>query len=193
MTRDTERSGLPDVSRREALGLFGVGGVSIPGGIAAFNPEMIVGLPRAEGDSISVERAITDDSIEYRPSSDTVKWSRSTSQTGPYETEPFEKWANRKSASVGSDVVLPTIQDRADREVSGIGKGVSGEYIGMVIAIHIGTTYNRDGNVISEPNMSVEGLVDVTPRTVRTTITLEEREYTRPIPVFIEEADIYEN
>lgn len=191
MTRDTGRGRVPDLSRRDALALFGVSGVSIAGGIGAFEPAVIVGLPRAEGDAISVERTV--DGVEYRPASDTVSWSRSTGDGGPYETEPFEKWASRKAASVGSDAILPAIRDRIDEEVQGIGTGVADEPIGMVVAVTVGTTYDRDGDVTSEPNLSVEDVVDVAPRTVHTKVTLEGREYTRPIPVFVEEADVYED
>lgn len=193
MTRHTDRDRLPRLSRREALAFLGVGGLSILGLITAFKPELLVGHRRAEGAPVSVERVISDGTIEYRPASDTVRWSKSTDQTGPYVTEPFEKWASRSSASVGSEVVVSTIQDRVGKEVTGIGEGVSGEIIGSVISVHIGSTFDVDGNVISQPNIPTERLVAVTPRTVRTTITLEGREYTRPIPVFIEEVTMYED
>lgn len=191
MARDTERDALPDLSRREILASLGVGGLSVPGLMTALEPEAMVGLPRGEGAPVSVERAITDDAVEYRPVSDTVRWSRSTDRTGPYTTEPFERWATRRSASVGSEVVLPTIQNRVDEEVTGIGKAASREIIGMVITVHVGTTYDRDGDVVSEPNVSTEEVVDVTPRSVRTTMVLEGQEYTRSVPVFVEETDFH--
>ena len=190
---DTPDTG-PEVSRRETLGLLGVGSIAIPGGITALNPEVIVGHPQGRGAPVSTEQTITDEGIEYRPSSDTVKWVKLRSEEGPvaYETEPFEKWADRRCAAVGSDIVLPTIQTRVDKELQGVGKGASGEIIGLVITVHIGSAYDRDGNVLSEPNISVETLLDVTPRTVQTTIKLKEREHFRSVPVFVEESDIHE-
>lgn len=190
---DAERGRVPGLSRRRALALLGVGGVSVPGGIAAFRPTMLVRRPRAEGDPVSVERTIADDAVEYRPASDTVRWSRSTDGTGPYETEPFERWASRKCAAVGADVVLPTIRDRSDGEVTGVATGVSGTLVGTVVTVRVGATYDLDGNVVSEPSVSVEEVIDVTPRTVRATITLDGREHTRPVPVFVEEGDVSED
>lgn len=190
---DTPDTG-PEVSRRETLGLLGVGSIAIPGGITTLKPEVIVGHPQGRGAPVSTEQTITDEGIEYRPSSDTVKWVKYRSGGDPvaHETEPFEKWADRRCASVGSDVVLPTIQTRLDKDLQGVGKGVSGETIGLVITVHIGTTYDRDGDVISEPNISVEDLLAVTPRTVRATIKLEGREHSRSVPVFVEETEFHE-
>lgn len=193
MTRGAEPDARPGFSRREAIGLLGVGGLSIPGLVTASKPELIVGHPRAEGAPVAVERAIADEAIEYRPVSDTVRWSKSTDRTGPFVTEPFEKWAGRRAASVGSEVVIPTIRDRVGKEITGIGTGVAGELIGTVIAVRVGTTFDVEGNVISKPNVSTETLVEVTPRTIRSTITLEGRKFTRPVPVFVEEAAVYED
>jgi len=190
---DTTDAG-PEVNRREALGLLGVGSVAIPGGITTLKPEAIVGHPQGRGAPVSTEQTITDEGVEYRPSSDTVRWVKYRSGGDPvaYETEPFEKWADRRCATVGSDIVLPTIQTRVDKELQGVGKGASGEIIGLVITVHIGTTYDRDGDVKSEPNVPVETLLDVTPRTVQTTIELEEREHSRSVPVFVEETEFHE-
>lgn len=196
MARDTGRGWLPTLHRRDTLallGLGGVGGVSVPGMVSAFAPETIVGLPRGEGAPVTVEQELTDEAVDYRPASDTVRWSRSTGEGGPYTTEPFGTWASRTAASVGSDAVLPAIRERLDGEATGIGNGVSDELVGMVIAVSIGTTYDREGQVVSEPNVSLEELVDVTPRTVRTTVTLEGREYTRPVAVFVEEGEVHED
>lgn len=193
MTRLSERDRLPEVSRRGAIALLGVGGLSISGLVTASKPELIVGHPRAEGAPVAVERDITDESIAYRPESDTVRWSKSTGQDGPYVTEPFEKWASRRAASVGSTVVIPTIQDRISKEVTGIGTGMAGELIGTVISVRFGTTFDAEGDVISEPNLSKETLIEEAPRTVRSTIALDGRTFTRQVPVFIEEADLYED
>lgn len=179
------------MSRRDALGLLGVSGISLAGGIGVFKPDLLVGHPQGRGDPIAVGRTVTDDSIEYRPVSDTVRYPTLRNQSGPvaHETEPFKKWASRKCAVVGSDAVLPAIQNRLDTEIRGVGKATSNEFIGMVITVTIGTVRDRDGDVISEPNVSTESVLDVTPQSVRTTIRLENREYTRSVPVFVEETN----
>jgi len=177
------------LTRRETISLLGLGALSIPGTIATVAPETLVGHPRATGEPISVEREITDEGYSYDPASDTVTWPRESVDEGPYETEPFEAWADRRSARVGSDVVLPTINDRLETDMSGIGKAVSGEWFGLVISVTIGTSYDRDGDVRSEPTVSKAALIDAAPRTVHVTISLEGREFARSVPVFVEEVD----
>lgn len=179
---------LPTVSRRTVVGSLGSAALLALGGIGAFKQEWIVGHPRAAGDPTSIEQTITDDAVAYHDSTDTVEWPRGAGTT---TSEPFEYWAHRKTAVVGSDVVLETIQDRIGTELSGVGKGASGELVGMVISVMIGTHYARDGSVISEPAISKSELIDVAPRTVRVTISLDGREYSRAVPVFVEEADTY--
>lgn len=80
--------------------------------------------------------------------------------------------------------------ERFDKRLEGLGKGATSEYIGMVITVMAVTSLNRDGEVVSEPNFSFEALVQAAPRSVQTTISLEGREYSRAVPVFVEESEI---
>lgn len=155
-----------------------------------------MGLERGEGDPVSIERVIADDSIDYDSSNDTVRFPTLMGSEGPvaYKTESFESWADRRCASVGSEAVLPTIQDRFEKAVQSIGKAVgredTREELGMVITVWAITHRNREGEIDSKPNFSFQALVDRTPRSVHTTITLEDREHTRSVPVFVEETEI---
>lgn len=180
------------MNRRRVLTLIGAGGASVAGGIAAFKPALVIGSPRGKGEPVSIERTITDESLEYRPSTDEVRYPTLMNSNGPvaYETVPFGRWARRRCASVGSDAVLPAIQDRFQKRVEGISKAASSEYIGLVITVTAMTTKNRDGEVVAEPNISYESLVDAAPRTVHTTVRLEGREHTRAVPVFVEEGEL---
>lgn len=179
------------MDRRHFLGVLAGGGLAAAGGIGLRKPGLLVGAPRATGEPVSVTRTITDDAIEYLPETDRVRYARVSTPEGPddYETAPFERWASRRCASVGSDVVLPTIRDRVDTELTGIGKGVSSEYFGLAITVSATTTRNRDGEVVSEPSLSVDQLRAVTPRTIEATVRLSDREHTRGVPVFVEESE----
>lgn len=182
-------------SRRELLALVGGAAAAVAtaaGGLWTFKPEVLVGHPRGEGAPISVDRTITDDSVEYRPNSDTVRWPRYSAAEGGTEVEPFEAWARRRCAVVAADSVLPAVRERVDGELSGVGKGASGEIIGLVVTVHVGTAYEADGDVVDEPSISKRELVAVTPRTVHTTITFEGRSHTRAVPVFVEEMDTHQ-
>lgn len=180
------------MNRRHVLTLFGAGGASVAGGIAAYKPALMIESPRGKGEPVSIERTISDEYIEYRPSTDEVRYPTLMSADGPvaHETEPFGRWAKRRCASVGSDAVLPAIQNRFKKRVEGIGKAASGEYNGMVITVMAVTRLNREGEVIGEPNISFEELVEAAPRTVHATVRLEDREYTRNVPVFVEQSEI---
>ena len=91
---------------------------------------------------------------------------------------------------MGSEAVLPAIADRVDGEPTGIGKGVRGVSFGLAITVSATTTRDRDGAVVSEPTLSVERLVGVTPATVSATIAFDGREHTRHVPVFVEESEV---
>lgn len=188
--RDQERVA-PELERREALSLLGIGAVSASGGIGILKPDLFVGEPQATGEPVVIEQTITSEETEteYRPASDTVRYPKykSGDTTIEYSTEPFERWASWKCASVGSEAVLPTVQDRFDQEVSRVGKGVSHEAIGFVIKAHISKPADRDGNGISGPTISKSELIETTPRTIHTTVRLEDREFTRSVPVYVEE------
>lgn len=155
-----------------------------------------MGALRGEGDSISIQRAIAKDSVDIDPSTSTVRYPTLMSSDRPiaYDTESFDSWADRKCASIGSEVVLSTIQERFETEVRGIMKGVgagdTSEDLGTVITVWATTHRNRDGKIRSEPNVSFEALVERTPRAVHATITLEDREHTRSVPVFVEKQEI---
>lgn len=171
------------------MSALGIGSVSVSGGIGVLKPDLFVGEPRATGDPVSVERTITNESTEYRAASDTVRYPKYKDGETPveYGTEPFERWARRKCASVGSEVLLPTIQDRFDEEVNGVGKGVSHEATGLVIKAFISEPDDRDGNDASGPTVAKTELRETAPRTIRTTVRLEDRALTRPVPVYVEE------
>ncbi|WP_255149150.1 hypothetical protein [Halorarius halobius] len=180
------------MNRRTFLGALGGCGVTLAGGVAVGKPELVVGAPRGEGEPVSTRRAVADDAVEYLPEEDAVRYPTRVGADGPeaYETEPFERWARRRCASVGSEAVLPALDERFDTELEGIGKGVESEYLGLVISVMATTTRNREGEVVSEPNVAFDRLVARTPRTVRATVTLEGREHTRSVPVFVEETTV---
>jgi hypothetical protein len=197
-TTDDEKS--PEMSQQDPPMPLGVGNIPIPDGLIVIRPEVLVGLPQGRGTPVSTSRTITDESLEYDPESDTVRYATVVTRAGPtdYETVPFEKWAHRRCGTVGMEVLLPTIQERLGKELQGVRGGVRkirreplGDLIERAHIVHIGTTYDRDGTVVSEPNVSIGDVLDVVPRTVRTTITLDGREYDHSLPVFVEEDDVH--
>lgn len=156
------------------------------------------GISQGEGAPVSIKREIAEDLRDYEPSTDTVRFPTLLGSDGPVasETESFETRADRKCASIGSEALLAAIRNRFEKEVQGIwkavGEGDTGEDLGVVITVSVTTRRNRDGDTVSEPNISVRAVVDRTPRTVHATITLGDREHTRSVPIFVEENEVHD-
>ena len=106
-----------------------------------------------------------------------------------YNTEPFEQWARRKCASVGVTEVLPAIEERSNTTVEGLGRGVEGRLTGTVITVDYGTTHDSDGGVKDDPSISFSDVVEVAPGAVRATVVLDDRAYTRAVPVIAQRVE----
>lgn len=182
------------MNRRTYLTALGVGAASLAGhsALADGNPLPPFGEgKRGEGEPVSVEQTITDDSIAYLEESDEVRYVRYYSGGEPeeYTTEPFTRWAKRTCASVGIAAVLPTIEERSNTPVEGLGSGVEGRLTGTVITVDYTIVLNRDGGVKDGPSVPFADIVEVAPRAVRATVVLDDREYTRVVPVVVQRAE----
>ena len=138
-------------------------------------------LVRGKGDPVTAEETITRDSVEYLEATNEVRYGDTT--------EPFHRWARRECASVGSTAVLPAIEDRFEKPIEGLGKGVRSLLFGLIITVDYTVVRDEEGSVTSEPNVEFEELVAVTPRTVTATVVLEGRDYARTVPVIVQESE----
>ena len=180
---------MSNMNRRRFLAALGIGGISAVGAVGVFKPEVLIGQPRGEGESISTDQTVPSETIEYRSTDDTVRYPKTTDPDGPeeYETERFEDWAKRKCASVGVEPAIAAVRERIDGDAEAIGTNMTREYIGTVILVTATTSLNREGEITQQPNVPFETLVEVTPRTVETTVRLDGQEHTRSVPVFVKE------
>lgn len=170
------------MNRRRFLTAFGGGVASLAGGAAvakATRADITAdpSLVRGEGDPISTTATVTRDSVEYVEATNSVRYSKST--------ESFEEWARRNCVIVGSDAVMPAIDERIHTPIEGVGKGVRGLAFGLVITVDHTIARDRDGEILSEPNMELDELVAVAPEFVTATVILEGQEYTRDVPVVV--------
>ncbi|WP_143165378.1 hypothetical protein [Halobaculum gomorrense] len=173
------------MNRRTFLGAVAGGGALLGGGVAvadatradiAADPE----LRRARGAPITTEQAVSRESVEYRPESDTVRYSDTV--------EPFERWAERACAAVGAKAVLPAIDRRIDGagdSLDGVGRGVRHLAFGTVITVDHTVVADPDGTARREPTVRFADLVAVAPRSMRSTVSLAGREHTRRVPVAV--------
>lgn len=132
-------------------------------------------LTRGEGEATTIARTISRDSVEYVESTNEVREND--------RTEPFERWARRESNEIGAETVVGTVENRFEKSVEGVGSGVRYLLFGPVVTVDHTVTRDRDGSTVSEPNVGLERLVSVAPRTMTVTVELSGHEFTKEIPV----------
>lgn len=140
---------------------------------------------RGDGDPIAIRETVKRDDVAYLDGTDAVR-------VGD-RTEPFERWARREASRNAAESILPAIEDRFDGPVSGLGRGLAYPLFGAVVTVDHGVTRTRGGDIESEPNVSLDELVSVTPRTVTVTVSLEGRAATRSLPGAVEHGDVQED
>lgn len=138
-------------------------------------------LTRGEGDAAATERTVAGDSVEYLEPTNEVE------EDG--HTAPFERWARQECREVGAREVISVVERRLDGSVEGVGSGVRHLIFGPVITVDHTVTRARDGSVASEPNVPLDRLIAVAPRTMTVRVTLDGREYTTTLPVGVGHAE----
>ncbi|WP_455448200.1 hypothetical protein [Natrinema thermotolerans] len=177
--------------RRTYVTSIGAGIASLAGVTAFAKPEFVLGLgkgKRGAGEETSITKTITDNDISYREESNEVRYPTVYSGGEPQEfaTESFKRWAKRKAASVGSTVILPTIEDRLDTSLHGVGKSVGGRFFQTVIFVNYITPRDPESD---HPDLSFEEVVKVAPQEVHATVVLAGKKYTRSVPVIVRKSN----
>jgi len=178
---------VPGVNRRTLLASAAGGLVAGAGGAAladATRADVVAdrGLTRAEGDRAELERTAARESVAYVDSTDEVE------EDG--RTAPFEEWARREAAAVGADAVVGVVADRLDRSLEGVGSGVRSLVFGPVVTVDHTVTRNREDEVVNEPDVPLETLVEVAPRSLAVTVALEGRSSTARVPVGVGHVEV---
>lgn len=138
-------------------------------------------LSWGQGSPATIERTVTDDAVELLASGKVRERS---------STQSFERWARREAEAIGAHTVVSIVDDRLDADLEGVGSGVRYLLFGPVVTVDHTVTKNRDGEVVSEPNVPVERVREVAPRTLSVTVTLEGRSFTRRLPVGVGHGEV---
>ncbi|WP_152421683.1 hypothetical protein [Halogeometricum pallidum] len=139
-------------------------------------------LTRGKGEAVKIEKTITPESVEYLESTNEVR------ENG--HTQPFNNWARRECAEIGAGEVVPVVDDRLETAVEGVGSGVRYLIFGPVITVDHTVTRDRDGSIVSEPNVTLEQLISVAPRTMTVTVTLDGHTFTKEFPVGVGHSEV---
>lgn len=110
-----------------------------------------------------------------------------------YETVPFEEWAPTECAHVGASAVLTAIEQRLDKQLTGIAVGVTTRDDEKVIVVHVETLLDRDGSVVSTPSAEFGEVRSVAPSGVRARISLDGRNHSCDVSVLVSRATIQYN
>ncbi|WP_327053544.1 hypothetical protein [Halomicrococcus gelatinilyticus] len=137
---------------------------------------------------------------EYRPGSDSVRVEFDGGETA---TMPFDEWGTRRATDHAVDHVYSLL---AEQSLAGTGVSVGqgeavlseldrttaedapsapeldrdAQFAPVVFHEH---RYDRNGDLVSEPSVSFDAIVEATPRTVDVTVLFPEREYAATLPV----------
>jgi hypothetical protein len=176
-----------DVNRRNYLIAAGGALIAVTGGTAVANAaraDLLADseLTRGKGEAVAIEKTIARDSVEYLESTNEVREND--------HTQPFDKWARSECVEIGANEVVPVVANRLDKAVEGVGSGVRYLIFGPVISVDHIVTRDRDGSIVSEPNVPLDQLISVAPRTMTVTVSLDGHEYSTQIPVGAGHAEV---
>lgn len=140
---------------------------------------------RAEPMILEDAVVVDDPDLELSPGNDTVRFPALMSDDGvvEYGTMSFGRWSRIECAEAGLDPVWDRVHARLGDDAVGLGRGLRSTLPGLVVELSLTTVLDGDGNVRSEPTVSFERVLDVTPPSVRVTVSLDGQEATHTIPV----------
>lgn len=168
------------MNRREFLAsTAGVCGVAAGGTLLAetARADLLVSdeLTRGNGEPASITETVTGDDVEYLPATNEVR-------TG-VGTTPFDTWARLACHDAATSEVVETVDDRIQKSVEGVGSGIRHLAFGLVVTVDRAVTRDRDGDVTSRPNVALDRLIAVAPRTLTVTVELDGRTDRTTLPV----------
>lgn len=140
-------------------------------------------LTRGGGEPAAREKTIDRDSVEYVDATNVVR------ENG--HARPFDRWARRECEEIGAGTVVSVVEERLDTTVEGVGSGVRFLLFGPVVTVDHTVTRDRDGSIVSEPNVQFERLLSVAPRTLTVTVILEGQRFTKEMPVGVGTGTVY--
>lgn len=139
-------------------------------------------LTRGKGEAVPIANTITRESVTYVESTHQVR------EHGT--TESFNEWARGESAAIAAREIVAVVDNRLDTSVDGVGSGVRYLLFGPVITVDHTVTRDRDGSIVSEPNVTLERLISVAPRSIRVTVTLDGHAHTTAFPVGVGHSEV---
>ncbi|SFL04030.1 hypothetical protein SAMN04487950_2113 [Halogranum rubrum] len=145
------------------------------------------GPRQGRADSLTVDETVVvdDPDLEYLPRKDAVRFPSLMNRDDvvAYDTTPFGRWSQLQCAEAGLDPVWTVVSERLGGNTDGLGRGAASSFPGMVVELSHTTTVDSDGTVVSEPAVSFDEFLDITPASVTVTVALDRKTTTHTVPV----------
>lgn len=142
----------------------------------------------------------TDDEVEYLEEDDEVRYvaawrhtNRDAVEEGEpperepvYETTPFDRWSETQCLSAAATAASEYVAEELGIEgiAGGITSRIDDADVDRAAIVTIHTSLDRDGDLLSTPDVSFEDLVAATPATVRARYELEDRSAKMDVPIY---------
>jgi hypothetical protein len=145
------------------------------------------GPRQGRGDPLTLgETVVVDDpDLELASGGDAVRFPSLMNESGVVATDtmPFDRWSQLQCAEAALDPAWRVVERRLDGESERLGRGVTSSFPGMVVEFSHTTTVDDEGEVVSAPPVTFDDLLDITPRSVTATVSLDEKTVTHTVPV----------
>ncbi|MFC4551508.1 MULTISPECIES: hypothetical protein [Halorussus] len=149
---------------------------------------------RGRADPVSVESEVDPPTgTEYLPRDHAVRYVavRAAGDSDPperesaYDTVAFEDWARGKCGKAATRRVREVLGERLGEEHTP-GTAWSRRDDGFAVEVSLTTTYDRDGNRLSEPTVEYEEVLDAAPSEVTATVRYAGQEHSETFPVCVD-------
>lgn len=132
-------------------------------------------LTRGNGEPASITETVTSDAVEYLPSTNEVRTRD--------DTTSFDTWARLECHDTAASEIVEVVDDRIEQSVEGVGSGIRHLAFGLVVTVDHSVSRDRDGEVTSSPNVALDRLIALAPRTLTVTVELDGQASRRTLPV----------
>lgn len=145
------------------------------------------GPRQGQADSLTLDQTVVvdDPELDYLPEKNAVRFPSLMNESGVVATDtmPFDRWSQLQCAEAALDPAWRVVERHLDGDDTGLGRGVTSSFPGMVVEFSHTTTIDDEGEVVSAPPVTFDELRDITPRSVTATVSLDEKTATHTVPV----------
>lgn len=167
-------------------GMVGPVGAALPGGGSGSEDKPDHRRARATGDPASVRRVVDPDDSTYLPEEDRVEMTLGSGDASVTDTVSFAVWAESEAALVAAEHAASVALSRLDADAE-LSAGIDADDGGAVRSfVSLDYRYNEAEELVTEPGVAFETVVDHAPSTVDVTVVFAGQEYAETVPIHVQ-------